>query len=408
MVNKKIMPNTKSVALFLSISSLAIAQACFGASPVYVDATYTKTKSENHTFGVDAFKTIQEGINAVNEDGIVYIKKGTYDEAVTIEKSLSLTGLAEYNTLGASSDAPIIDGNGATGTIFVRGSGATTPINVSIYNLHITHGNHGIVVVQDATMLINNNTIEGYKKNGITFGSKIVKGDGKVSGIISGNNIKGAGPIDTLSQNGIQVADNNTATIIDNTISNNTYTVPGKIWATGILIHNSTGVIVSKNVLVNNQAGINILQASNNTLEDNTILGNDSTDAGIMVTNFDDKTRNATKNTINHNTVTGGYIGIWSSYTPGNRYTNNVITKSAQYGMYLWDSDFNTVSNNTITAIHTSTRGGYGIALNGGDTKSSSVGSDSNHISNNIVTDSDADFYVATNSHRNVIIHNNF
>lgn len=400
------MTKIKSIVLFLTVTCFALTYTAFAASPVFVDATYTKKNSGGYVFGVDAFATIQEGINAVNEDGIVYVKKGTYNEALIIEKSVSLTGLAEYNSDGASSDAPTINGGQAVGTILVRGN--DVPIKVSIYNFHITGGNHGIIVIQNASMLINNNTIYNYKKNGITFGSKVMPGSGKISGIISNNTIKGMGPTDTLSQNGIQVADRNAAIITGNTVSNNIFTRPGTIWATGILLHNSSGVIASKNVLVNNQAGINILQASGNTLDENTILGNSYTHAGIMVTNFDDKTRNASKNVIKNNTVNGGYVGIWSSYTPGNRYTNNIVSGSSQYGMFFWDSDSNTVSFNTVSSVRSSTRGGYGIAINGGDTKSMTIGSDNNQILNNTVTDSDSGFFLSESSHKNVVLRNKF
>jgi parallel beta-helix repeat protein len=373
---------------------------------VYVDTTYTEKSSDNHVFGVDAFATKQGAIDAVTEDGIIYVKKGVYNEALTITKSLSLSSLVEHTSSGAPSDAPTIDGKAATATILVQGS--STPLRVSIFNFHIIDGNHGILVVQKAKMLISNNTIEGYTKNGITFGSKIIRGEGDVSGTINNNVVKGKGPISTISQNGIQVAEHNTATIINNTVLNNVYTNPGIKWATGILIHNTKGVTASGNTLINNQAGINILQANGNILEGNNFIGNESTNAGIMITDFDDDTHTANNNTVNKNIITGGYTGIWASYAPKNRYTNNTISNTSQYGIYFWDTDSNTVSNNTISLIKTPTHGGYGIALNGGDTKKRTIGSSFNYISENIVTDSDSGFYTSNESNKNVLIRNRF
>ena len=396
---------TKPITLFV-VSYLFLSHIVSAASPVFVDANYTSTTDDTHTFGVDAFKTIGEAIQAVDVDGIIYIKKGIYNEALTIEKSLSLTGLAEQSVMGATTESPTIDGGNALGTIFIRGS--STPIKVSIYNLHINRGNHGVLVIQDAKVLITNNTIENYTKNGVTFGSKVIKGEGKISGTIRSNTIRGAGKTNILSQNGIQVADNNTAIITENTISDHIYTRPGTIWATGILLHNSSNVTASKNILINNQAGINILQANNITLEDNTIIGGTSTDAGIMVTTFDTKMRKATRNVIHRNIITGGYVGIWSSYAAGNRYTKNTISSTTQYGMYLWDTDSNTILDNTINSVHANGRSGYGIALNGGDTQSTTIGSDSNYISKNTVTDSDSSLYIANNSRKNVVVKNKF
>lgn len=393
-------------AFLLVILCGLVSNASALSSTVYVDALYTEKNNDNHTFGVDAFSTIQEAINAVNEDGIVYVKKGIYNEAVTITKSVSLSGYADHATTGASSNAPVIDGKNAVATILVQGS--STPVRVSIFNFHIMNGNHGVLIVQKAKMQISNNSITGYTKNGITFGSKIIRGKGEVSGTISNNIVQGKGPTDTVSQNGIQVAENNTATIINNTILNNIYILPGIKWATGILIHNTKGVTVSGNLLINNQAGINILQASGNTLEGNTFIGNETTNAGIMITDFDNDSYPASNNTINKNIITGGYVGIWASYAPKNRYTNNIISSSSQYGIYFWDTDSNTVTNNIISLVKTPKQTGYGIALNGGDTKKRTLGSSLNYISNNIVTDSDSMFYTSNESVKNVLVRNNF
>jgi parallel beta-helix repeat protein len=387
---------------FISLTSSASALSY----TVFVDSNYTEKNSDNHTFGVDAFSTIQKAIDAVQEDGIIYVKKGIYNEALTITKSLSLSGLAEYTPTGASDNAPTIDGKAATATILVQGS--STPLRVSIFNFHVLGGNHGILAVQKAKMLISNNTIEGYTKNGITFGSKIIRGEGDVSGTINSNLVKGKGPINSISQNGIQIAERNSATIVNNTIIDNMYTSPGIKWATGILIHNTKGVTASGNTLINNQAGINILQAHSNVLEGNTFIGNESTNAGIMITDFDDDARMANNNTINKNTITGGYIGIWASYAPKNRYTNNIISSSSQYGIFFWDTDSNIVTNNKISLIKTPNGGSYGIALNGGDTKKRTIGSSFNYISENTVTDSDSGFYTSNESNKNVLVRNKF
>ncbi len=122
---------------------------------VYVDASYTEKNADNRTFGVDAFSTIQKGIDAVEEDGIVYVKKGMYPEALTITKSVSLSGFTEHVISGASDNAPTIDGKDATATILVQGS--STPLRVSVFNFHITNGNHGVLIIQKAKVNISNN-----------------------------------------------------------------------------------------------------------------------------------------------------------------------------------------------------------------------------------------------------------
>ena len=76
--------------------------------------------------------------------------------------------------------------------------------------------------------------------------------------------------------------------------------------------------------------------------------------------------------------------------------------------MYFWDTDTNTIASNIISFIKTPEHVGYGIALNGGDTKKRSIGSSFNYITNNIVTDSDSGYYTSNESVKNVLVRNKF
>ncbi len=123
------MINKYTFATFIFIASFGLAVNVSALSPtVYVDANYTESNTDGHTFGVDAFATLQNAIDAVADDGIIYVKKGLYNEAVTITKSLSMSGFVEHTSTGASDDSPVIDGKGATATILIQGS--STPIRV--------------------------------------------------------------------------------------------------------------------------------------------------------------------------------------------------------------------------------------------------------------------------------------
>lgn len=402
----RLMKNSTLIALFLSVGLLTLATSVSALSPIYIDATYTKESAQPRTLGVDAFRTIQEGINAVDKDGVVYVKKGNYAEALIIEKSMSLIGNGSPTATGASSNAPTIDGGNASGTIIINGT--TEPITVTIHNFDINYGVYGVAVLQNATVTADRLTVHGYRKNGITFGPVFFPGEGGIRGVISNNIVTGMGPTDVITQNGIQVAEGNTAIVTGNTVSNHVYTMPGKKWATGILIHHAKGVTASNNTLSSNQAGINILQSTGTTLLKNTILGNTSSKAGIMVTNADSKAYTTTDNTINRNTVKGGFIGIWASYGSGNKYTNNTISDATKSGIYTWDSDNNTITGNVISSIRSSSHDGYGIMLDGGDTTTGTIGSDYNYVANNSVTSSDAGSFIAKNSHNNTFFHNRF
>ncbi|MHB0935929.1 MAG: Ig-like domain-containing protein [Armatimonadota bacterium] len=60
-------------------------------SEVWVDATYTAQHCD-HTFGVDGFNTIQDGIDHVGSYGIVHVAVPVYFEQVTIDRPVQLIG----------------------------------------------------------------------------------------------------------------------------------------------------------------------------------------------------------------------------------------------------------------------------------------------------------------------------
>jgi parallel beta-helix repeat protein len=376
------------------------------ATPVYVNQTYTDRNAGKHTFGVDAFSTINDAISAVSVGGTVYVASGTYAEPVVIQKSLSLIGLGKATSLGASEDAPIL--LGGTSTIVITVTSPRLPVTVTLKNLHIVGGNYGIAVMQNANMTVDTNTIEEYGKNGVTFGPTKLPGFGGVRGTISNNIVTGIGPTDTVSQNGIQIAESNSATITGNSISKNMYSVPGPKWATGILIFRTQKVTISKNILNLNQAGINLSRASNNTVLRNVVYGDATSQAGIMISNGDETDIQATNNTISHNRFVGGDTGMWTTYTFGNSYTNNIVSNTTKHGFLAWDSDKNTIAQNTFSGIHSQNHDGVAIMLDGGDTTSGSIGSNDNSITSNTVTDTDTPLVQSKNSSSNNVLHNRF
>ncbi len=400
------------VVLLLSGCLLCASDKASALSSVYVNNTYTSTSTEGRVLGVDVFRTIQEAVNAVDENGTVYVSTGLYNESVTINKSLSLVGSRPFVKIGAHPNAPVLNGGEATGAILIDGT--TEPVNVSVRNMIITKGKYSIAVLHNAKVTISNNTISHYAKNGITLGPVFLPEAGGISGVLSNNEIIGLGQTDTLAQNGIQVSENNTAIITGNKISNNIYTVPGKKWATGILIHQSGSVVIANNTLISNQIGINLIQVNASNVNGNNITGDQFTKAGIMVNNYDiSSTNNTTGNTIKRNTLTGGLIGIWSSYAHGNKYISNSITSSLRNGIYLWNSSNNTLSGNTISSIRSSQYDNTsGIELDEEETSSSNdattSGSHYNNLINNVIVKSDSGFLLAKNSKNNNFSNNRF
>jgi parallel beta-helix repeat protein len=102
---------------------------------------------------------------------------------------------------------------------------------------------------------------------------------------------------------------------------------------------------------------------SNHILSTNTINGDTNTQAGIMISTYNDPAFKASGNIVDKNTITGGYVGIWTSYNSGNTFTGNIISGTSGNGIYSFESYDNVISNNKIIKTQASTKKGWGITL---------------------------------------------
>jgi hypothetical protein len=127
-----------------------------------------------------------------------------------------------------------------------------TPLNGSQHGLAISF-------VQDTagtTGWITDNKIWNYQKGGI-----VVRGPHTTSWI-SDNSVTGAGPVDFIAQNGIQVSDGAKANVHENTVKGNSYTGVEPVSSAGILVFGGcglapvTGITIDKNLLVGNDVGV--------------------------------------------------------------------------------------------------------------------------------------------------------
>jgi hypothetical protein len=80
---------------------------------VWVDDDYHFGSSGGHTWGIDAFSTIQGGINAVAPGGTVNVSAGTYTEVgqIIINKNLSIVGADMLTTIIKTNQNTTISGN---------------------------------------------------------------------------------------------------------------------------------------------------------------------------------------------------------------------------------------------------------------------------------------------------------
>ena len=308
-----------------------------GNQTIYVDDDYNVSTPG---WNVTHFNIIQEGINAVAENGTVYVYDGTYYENVFVNNTINL--------IGENRNTTIIDGSGNGDVVFV----SSDFVNITGFMIQNSGGNTNDagIDIRSNNNIINNNNIASNNYDGIYFYSS------------SNNTITG----NTISNNYFGIWFYSSSN--DNNITNNNITSNNQ---TGILSSQScnNNIFTSNNILNNDRDGISIRYSSNN----NIITGNNITSnnhEGIYLYNSSDN------NTITGNNITlNDYNGIifWSS--GNNTIASNNITSNNGDGIYIYSSsDNNTILENNII------NNGNGVFIHE---------SSSNNIDNNTVSSND-------------------
>ena len=168
-----------------------------------------------------------------------------------------------------------------------------------------------------STVRIQNSTVRGYQKNGIT-GNEV-----GTTVAIAGNSVVGAGPT-TTAQNGIQVGFGATGKVQNNTVADDDFNGdPSGGTGSGILIFDSSNTTITANFVTNVQNGIPIVT---------------------------DGTMPADNNTVANNHVTTTHLGDGIDLcSNGNTVTGNVVFSSGQAGIHLDSSCGSTGNNNTVS-----------------------------------------------------------
>lgn len=187
-------------------------------------------------------------------------------------------------------------------------------VNVTRSSVHdigespLNGAQHGLAIafVQDSPNTsgsIADNKVSAYQKGGI-----VVRGP-STKASISDNSVTGAGPVDFIAQNGIQVSDGAKANVHENTVKGNSYTGDGLVSSAGILVFGGcglnlvTGITIDKNVLVGNDVGIWLFNG----------------DAACVNATPTQTRINVTRNSISNNAVTNtsGWGIVGQAYQAG-------------------------------------------------------------------------------------------
>lgn len=264
---------------------LAVGVVAMSATPAL--AANLVVAPRKSTFGCAAqeqFNTISAAVAAAHPGDQITVCPGTYQETVLINKS-DLT-LQSQQPLLATIKAPhapvvaVVQITGSNDTLegfTITNSGQESSPNSIQYGVYISNGGsadlerNDISDISDApisgdqngvaveaglstvptsgSVILTQNTIQEYQKNGVT-----VDGSGSY-GDIEQNTITGVGPTDVTAQNGIQISSGASGVIKNNIVNNNVYS-PGTTSSTGILLCGAAFTDTDGNSLSTDDTGI--------------------------------------------------------------------------------------------------------------------------------------------------------
>jgi hypothetical protein len=290
----------------LSIGAALLAATGFGAQTLAAATVYVGSCGPAKA---TSYTTIQQAVNASPAGSTVFVCPGTYPEQVTITKNLNLIGVQSGSADSAVITSPTggvvqntydlylppsipvaaqvlvqkaqsvnianiaVDGSNnliagrapdlrgiyyqnASGTL----AGVATRNQTLAADLTGCQSGEGIFVQSGygstgrANVTVQGSSVHSFQKNGVT-------GDGSETCLTVLNNyISGQGPTTGAAENGVQVSDGATGTIVGNTVIDD-------IWApdtsgdsgdaaSGILIYASEGVNIANNTVGTTQFGI--------------------------------------------------------------------------------------------------------------------------------------------------------
>jgi parallel beta-helix repeat protein len=278
---------------------------------VYIDDDYDENTSG---WGYNHFNKIQEGIDAVNENGTVIVYSGTYYENLIIDKTINL--------IGENKDTTNIVGLGIIKSVvyisadFVKMSGFQ--INYSgyipipgIYILsnyttitcnYISYSQWSGIFITGNNNTINNNLIDYNPDKGLYITgayNNIINNNisNNSYGILlvgpSSNNILSCNKIIFNNRTAIALNKSNNNTIYDNVITSN--------YGYGILLNESSNNIISSNKILKNSYGIKLLKSNKQTISFNNIF--DNWGGGI-------ESKHSSYNIIEYNSIEENDYGI--------------------------------------------------------------------------------------------------
>ena len=239
---------------------------------VIADADPNTAGDQPAMIGINAFATIQEGLDAVGDGGTVNVTDdlqsdgaGLYGENVVIDKNVTVRSTEGDPT------AVVVDGGGA-GSVFTLGT-----FTIGLESLTIQNGSHGGegggINSEGGVLTVSNSII----KNNASFGVLSGHGGGVHlgGGTASFTNVVMSGNTSTFAAGGLYIAGTASATLTDSMIVGNSARIAGGIHNDGGTLNVVRGLI-DGNSASQRAGGIENLGGSL-TIEGTTLSNNEAT-----------------------------------------------------------------------------------------------------------------------------------
>ena len=293
----------------------------------------------------DDYATIGWAVGNATAGDTVYVKSGTYNESINIDKPLSLIGEDMSSTIIVGGHAGLH--GGGHHTISVRADNVTVSgFTIRSYDFDTPAWYFNGIYIGANNCNVTGNIIENCDDG-------VVSSDSVSSVIISKNIIR-----DNAHGMGILFiyAAPHDITITDNNITSTTY---------GIGIHGGYSCVISGNNVIDNGGGIGI-HCSNSTITGNNVTSNTGTGINIDGSN----------NTISGNYVADNRVGVTfegSTTTDNLFYSNSFVDNDQNVQITSTPCSFCETINYT-EAWDNGTVGNYWSDYNGTDTDGDVIG----------------------------------
>ncbi len=283
-------------------------------SPFAPNPAFFLTDGPNASHFQASFESIQQAINAAEENSSIYVAAGLFFEHIVVNKSLTLVGEADF--------ASVIDGN-STGTVVEITADNAVIMGFKVQNSGYGWNNNGIYAHN-----ADNLTIQGNHLHDTCHNIKI--GFSNMSRVLD-NIIDGTFRYPTMY--GIRVENSTLSTVMGNNVSD---------CVAAIHLQNSSECAIARNYLYNNDQGIRFYSpcASNEAYENNVINCTYDGDIEIMLPNT-----TVQENSFFHNNFVNNTYGFINRIS-GNYWDNGYPSGGNYWSRYNGTDDYSGESHN--------------------------------------------------------------